>query len=62
MNTPGINARATAQMVMKALVKVRPDLPVDQLNTMVVQGKFDTGRDLVRFPTAKLEGRRMAAW
>ncbi len=60
MNTPGINARATAQMVMKALVKVRPDLPVDQLNTMVVQGKFDTGRDLVRFPTAKLEGRRMA--
>ena len=60
MNTPGINARATAQMVMKALLRQRPDLPVDQMHALVAAGKFDTGRDLVRFPTAKLEGQRMA--
>lgn len=60
MNTPGINARATAQMVMKALLRVRPDLPVAQLHQLVVAGQFDTGRDLVRFPTAKLEGQRLA--
>lgn len=60
MNTPGINARATAQMVMKALLRLRPDLPFDQLNALVSAGDFDTGRDLVRFPTAKLEGRLFA--
>lgn len=60
MNTPGINARATAQMVMKAVLRVRPDLPIDEINALVAQGRFDTGRDLVRFPTAKLEGRVFA--
>ncbi|WPE22854.1 NAD(P)-dependent oxidoreductase [Shinella zoogloeoides] len=60
MNTPGINARATAQMVMKALLRVRPDLPVDEMNALVAAGRFDTGTDLVRFPTAKLEGRTFA--
>ncbi|WP_225026000.1 NAD(P)-dependent oxidoreductase [Xinfangfangia pollutisoli] len=60
MNTPGINARATAQMVMKALLRLRPDLPFDRLNALVSAGDFDTGRDLVRFPTAKLEGRVFA--
>lgn len=60
MNTPGINARATAQMVMKALLRLRPDLPFDRLNALVSAGDFDTGRDLVRFPTAKLEGRPFA--
>jgi lactate dehydrogenase-like 2-hydroxyacid dehydrogenase len=60
MNTPGINARATAQMVMKALLRVRPDLPVDEMNALVAAGRFDTGRDLVRFPTAKLEGQIFA--
>ena len=60
MNTPGINARATAQMVMKALLRVRPDLPVDEMNALVAAGRFDTGTDLVRFPTAKLEGRVFA--
>ena len=60
MNTPGINSRATAQMAIKALVKVVPDLPVDALHERTVAGKFDTGRDLRDFPTAKLEGRRLA--
>lgn len=60
MNTPGINSRATAQMVMKALLKVTPDLPVDLLHQRVAAGDFDTGRDLKSYPTAKLEGRRMA--
>ncbi len=60
MNTPGINSRATAQMVMKALLKVTPDLPVDLLHRRVAAGDFDTGRDLKSYPTAKLEGRRMA--
>lgn len=60
MNTPGINARATAQMVFKALLKVAPDLPVETLHQRVVDGLFDTGRDLVHFPTEKLEGKRFA--
>lgn len=60
MNTPGINSRATAQMVMKAILKVLPDLPVDRLHERVAAGDFDTGRDLKSYPTAKLEGRRMA--
>ncbi len=60
MNTPGINAHATAQMVMKALLRVRPDLPVDEMNALVATGRIDTGRDLVRFPTCKLEGRVFA--
>ncbi len=60
MNTPGINSRATAQMVMKALLKVTPDLPVDHLHERVANGDFDTGRDLKSYPTAKLEGRRIA--
>lgn len=60
MNTPGINSRATAQMVMKAALKVTPDLPVDLLHQRVAVGDFDTGRDLKSYPTAKLEGQRMA--
>ncbi|MGA0542848.1 NAD(P)-dependent oxidoreductase [Neotabrizicola sp. VNH66] len=60
MNTPGINARATAQMVMKALLRQCPDLPVEEMHALVAAGNFDTGRDLVRFPTAKLEGRTFA--
>lgn len=60
MNTPGINSRATAQMVMKAILKVLPDLPVDRLHRMVAEGDFDTGRRLKDFPTAKLEGRKIA--
>ncbi|MBY3332888.1 phosphoglycerate dehydrogenase [Rhizobium laguerreae] len=60
MNTPGINSRATAQMAMKAILKVVPDLPVDRLHQMVAKGDFDTGRQLKNFPTAKLEGRKIA--
>ena len=60
MNTPGINSRATAQMAMKALLKVRPDLPVDKLNALVAGGQFDTGKDLRHYPTEKLEGKRLA--
>jgi lactate dehydrogenase-like 2-hydroxyacid dehydrogenase len=59
MNTPGINSRATAHMVMKAILKVAPDLPVDFLHKLVVRGQFDTGRDLPKYPTEKLEGRRL---
>ena len=60
MNTPGINSRATAQMAMKALLRVRPDLPVDELHALVAAGNFDTGRQLRDFPTEKLEGKRLA--
>lgn len=60
MNTPGLNARATAQMVMKALLRVRPDLPVDEMAALVARGAFDTGRDLARFPTAGLGGKTFA--
>ena len=60
MNTPGINSRATAQMAMKAILKVLPDLPVDTLHDLVSKGDFDTGRQLRDFPTEKLEGKTMA--
>lgn len=60
MNTPGINSRATAQMVMKAILKVLPDLPVDRLHERVARGDFDTGRELRDFPTEKLEGKTIA--
>ncbi|CAM5761508.1 phosphoglycerate dehydrogenase [Labrys miyagiensis] len=60
MNTPGINSRATAQMAIKALLKVRPDLPVEELHNLVVAGDFDTGKQLWRYPTEKLEGKRLA--
>jgi lactate dehydrogenase-like 2-hydroxyacid dehydrogenase len=57
MNTPGINSRATAQMVMKAILKVLPDLPTDALHDLVAKGEFDTGRELRNYPTEKLEGK-----
>ena len=60
MNTPSFNSRATAQMAFKALLKVVPDLPVDELHRRVVAGEFDTGKNLREFPTEKLEGRRIA--
>lgn len=60
MNTPGINSRATAQMVLKAVLRFAPDLPFDTLHDLSVSGAFDTGRDLPRFPTAKLEGKKFA--
>lgn len=60
MNTPSFNSRATAQMAFKALLKVAPDLKVDELHRRVVAGEFDTGKHLRDFPTEKLEGRRIA--
>jgi lactate dehydrogenase-like 2-hydroxyacid dehydrogenase len=60
MNTPGFNSVATAQMAFKALLRVRPDLPVEELHALSLAGGFDTGKDLARYPTAKLEGQTMA--
>ena len=60
MNTPSFNSRATAQMVFKALLKVRPNLPVDELHARVMTGDFDTGRNLRQYPTEKLEGKVFA--
>lgn len=60
MNTPSFNSRATAQMAMKALLKVMPDLPVAELHRRTVEGQFDTGKHLKDFPTEKLEGKKIA--
>jgi lactate dehydrogenase-like 2-hydroxyacid dehydrogenase/phosphoserine aminotransferase len=60
MNTPSFNSRATAQMVMKAMLRVAPNLDVDTLHARVVAGDFDTGKHLKDFPTEKLEGKRIA--
>lgn len=60
MNTPGINSRITAQMVLKALLQFRPDLDTATLYAQVLEGRFDTGRDLARFPSSGLEGRKIA--
>ena len=60
MNTPSFNSRATAQMVLKAMLKVVPDLAVDELHARVVAGEFDTARNLKEFPTEKLEGKKIA--
>jgi lactate dehydrogenase-like 2-hydroxyacid dehydrogenase len=60
MNTPGFNSVATAQMAFKALLRLRPDLPVDELHQLSLAGQFDTGKDLQRHPTAKLEGQSIA--
>ncbi len=60
MNTPGFNSVATAHMAFKALLRARPDLPVDELHALSVAGQFDTGKDLQGYPTAKLEGQTLA--
>lgn len=60
MNTPSFNSRATAQAAFKALLSVLPDLAVDQMHQLVVQGNFDTGKDLAKYPTSKLEGKTLA--
>jgi lactate dehydrogenase-like 2-hydroxyacid dehydrogenase len=60
MNTPSFNSRATAQMAMKALLKVMPDLAVDELHKRTVAGKFDTSKHLRNYPTEKLEGKTIA--
>jgi lactate dehydrogenase-like 2-hydroxyacid dehydrogenase len=60
MNTPSFNSRATAQMVFKALLRIVPNLNVEELHQRVVSNEFDTGRDLKNYPTAKLEGQKIA--
>jgi lactate dehydrogenase-like 2-hydroxyacid dehydrogenase/phosphoserine aminotransferase len=60
MNTPSFNTRATAQMAMKALLRVLPDLATDELHKRSVAGRFDTGKHLKEFPTEKLEGKTIA--
>lgn len=60
MNTPGFNSRATAQMVFKALLRARPNLPIDELHARVLAGAFDTGQNLREYPTEKLEGKKFA--
>lgn len=60
MNTPSFNSRATAQMAMKALLRVLPDLNVDEMHDRVVKGDFDTGKHLRDYPTQKLEGKQLA--
>lgn len=59
MNTPSFNSRATAQMAMKALLKIMPDMDVADMHDRVVKGDFDTGKHLRDYPTEKLEGKRM---
>ena len=60
MNTPSFNARATAQMAMKALLQVLPDIDVQTLHNRVVAKDFDTGKNLVEYPTAKLQSKKIA--
>ncbi|RED52380.1 NAD(P)-dependent oxidoreductase [Aestuariispira insulae] len=60
MNTPSFNSRATAQMAMKGLLKVSPDLPVELMHERVVGGDFDTGKNLCEYPTEKVEGKKIA--
>lgn len=60
MNTPSFNSRATAQMVIKAMLKVLPDINVEELHNRVCEGNFDTGKNLCEYPTEKVEGKTMA--
>ena len=60
MNTPSFNSRATAQTAIKALLKVLPDLQVEAMHNRVVAKDFDTGRNLVEYPTTKIESKKIA--
>ena len=60
MNTPSFNSRTTAQTAIKALLKVLPDLQVDKMHQRVVDGDFDTGKNLVDYPTSKIESKTIA--
>lgn len=59
MNTPSFNSRATAQMAIKAMLKVLPDIDVKALHTRVCNEDFDTGKNLCEYPTEKVEGKTM---
>ena len=60
MNTPSFNSRATAQMAIKAMLKVLPDIDVEVLHNRVCAEDFDTGKNLCEYPTEKVEGKTMA--
>ncbi|MFT4928430.1 MAG: lactate dehydrogenase-like 2-hydroxyacid dehydrogenase [Phenylobacterium sp.] len=60
MNTPSFNSRTTAQMAMKALLKVMPDLAVETMHQRVVAGDFDTARNLVEYPSETIESKTIA--
>ena len=60
MNTPGFNSRVTAQMAFKALVRMQPGLPINELHRRSVAGEFDSGKHLHDFPAEKLEGKTIA--
>jgi lactate dehydrogenase-like 2-hydroxyacid dehydrogenase len=60
MNTPSFNSRTTAQSAIKALLKVMPDLQVEEMHNRVVEGNFDTGKNLVEYPTTKIECKTIA--
>lgn len=57
MNTPSFNSRATAQMAIKAMLKVLPDIDVSALHKRVCAQDFDTGKNLCEYPTEKVEGK-----
>ena len=59
MNTPSFNSRATAQMAIKAMLKVLPDIDVEALHKRVCAEDFDTGKNLCEYPTEKVEGKTM---
>lgn len=59
MNTPSFNSRATAQMAIKAMLKVLPDIDVEALHKRVCEADFDTGKNLCEYPTEKVEGKTM---
>lgn len=59
MNTPSFNSRATAQMAIKAMLKVLPDIDVEALHERVCNSDFDTGKNLCEYPTEKVEGKTM---
>ncbi|NQU57054.1 MAG: phosphoglycerate dehydrogenase [Rhodospirillales bacterium] len=60
MNTPSFNSCTTAQTAIKALLKVMPDLQVEEMHQRVVDGNFDTGKNLVEYPTTKIECKTIA--
>ena len=60
MNTPSFNSRATAQSAFKALLKVCPNLANDEMHERVVNGDFDTGKNLCEYPCSKIESKRIA--
>ncbi|NRA87997.1 MAG: phosphoglycerate dehydrogenase [Rhizobiales bacterium] len=60
MNTPSFNSRTTAQTAIKALLKVMPNLAVQEMHDRVCAKDFDTGKNLCEYPTTKIESKKIA--